>query len=53
MSPDKQCCGNCIHCHREGPECLICNDPESDAYGFEVFYTDWCDEYEVNDDADY
>lgn len=38
-------CGNCIY-HKHHDEEWICDNPESENYGFETGYTDKCVDYE-------
>lgn len=47
---DEHGCSNCIYNKQikdsGGNEAYICANPESDLYGDETFWDDWCDLYE-------
>ena len=38
------CCGNCVWAEQQGEE-WVCNNEESEAFGLETLYDDYCDDY--------
>lgn len=46
---DNQCCGTCRH-HKPFADEWGCDNEESEAYGLETAYDDYCEEYEEKEE---
>lgn len=42
----EECCGNCKYHLRMAPDTFACDNEESEGYGLETSYDDYCGEFE-------
>lgn len=49
MKDENKCCGNCIY-HKPFGDEFGCDNEDSEAYGLETQFDDYCEDYEEKED---